>query len=195
MWGAWRTLRVPRPGRCSCHGHGQYRHYLPRQLRMPSTVDPMAHGCSVPNGKHTSSFSETILLLHTTDSLLQDGRNLGRGGLRIGGVGSDGVGERRSTGLVETKPVSIPTRQRGASAASQRRSSMPSTQPHCGANGIENYFQELQAMTRRATGAIVGRCDGLTEAILPEAEIAATRRLDWRMALENIAAVLKRLLR
>ena len=26
----------------------------------------------------------------------------------------------------------------------------------------------------------------LTEAILPEAEIAATLRLDWRMALENI---------
>jgi hypothetical protein len=32
------------------------------------------------------------------------------------------------------------------------------------------------------------------DAILLEAEIAATRRLDWRMALENISAVLKRLL-
>jgi hypothetical protein len=28
--------------------------------------------------------------------------------------------------------------------------------------------------------------DGLTDAILPEAEIAATRRLDWRRALENM---------
>lgn len=37
-------------------------------------------------------------------------------------------------------------------------------------------------------GAIAGSCDGLTEAILLVAEIAATRRLDWRMALENMAA-------
>ena len=34
--------------------------------------------------------------------------------------------------------------------------------------------------------AIAAGFDGLTDAILPEAEIAATRRLDWRMALENI---------
>jgi hypothetical protein len=36
--------------------------------------------------------------------------------------------------------------------------------------------------------------DGLTEAILPEAEIAASPRLDWRMALENIFDELKKLL-
>lgn len=48
-------------------------------------------------------------------------------------------------------------------------------------------------MVSNAAGADAGRCDGLTEAILLEAEIAATRRLDWRMALENIAAALKRL--
>ena len=24
--GAWRTRRAPRPGHCSCRGHGQYRH-------------------------------------------------------------------------------------------------------------------------------------------------------------------------
>lgn len=35
-------------------------------------------------------------------------------------------------------------------------------------------------------GAIAAAFDGLTDAIRPEAEIAATRRLDWRMALENI---------
>ena len=39
-----------------------------------------------------------------------------------------------------------------------------------------------------AAGAIAGGCDGLTDAILLVAEIAATRRLDWRMALENMAA-------
>jgi len=37
-----------------------------------------------------------------------------------------------------------------------------------------------------ADGRNCDGCDGLTDAILPEAEIAATRRLDWRMALENI---------
>lgn len=56
-------------------------------------------------------------------------------------------------------------------------------------------FGELEATAEMAAGAIAGGFDGLTEAILLEAEIAATRRLDWRMALENIAAVLKRLLR
>jgi hypothetical protein len=35
-------------------------------------------------------------------------------------------------------------------------------------------------------GAIDAGFDGLTDAILPEAEIAATRRLDWRRALENM---------
>jgi len=34
--------------------------------------------------------------------------------------------------------------------------------------------------------AIAAGGNELTEAILPEAEIAATRRLDWRMALENM---------
>lgn len=48
-------------------------------------------------------------------------------------------------------------------------------------------------MAAAVAGAIAGGCDGLTEAILPVAEIAATRRLDWRMALENMAVVLKRL--
>jgi CDGSH-type Zn-finger protein len=46
-------------------------------------------------------------------------------------------------------------------------------------------------MAATAAGAMAGGCDGLTEAILLEAEIAATRRLDWRMALENMAVVLK----
>ena len=63
-----------------------------------------------------------------------------------------------------------------------------STKLHCGANGIGNRFYELRAMAGRAAGAIAGGCDGLTEAILLVAEIAATRRLDWRMALENMAA-------
>jgi hypothetical protein len=70
---------------------------------------------------------------------------------------------------------------------------IPSTKLHCGANGIFSYILELWAMAATAAGAMAGSCDGLTEAILPEAEIAATRRLDWRMALENMAVVLKRL--
>lgn len=41
-------------------------------------------------------------------------------------------------------------------------------------------------MARCVTGAIDASYNGLTDAILPEAEIAATRRLDWRMALENM---------
>lgn len=59
---------------------------------------------------------------------------------------------------------------------------------HCRANGIGYRFYGSLAMAGCAAGAIAGSCDGLTEAILLVAEIAATRRLDWRMALENMAA-------
>ena len=65
----------------------------------------------------------------------------------------------------------------------------------CIANGIGTGFFELQATAEVAAGAMAGGCGGLTDAILLEAEIAATRRLDWRMALENMTAVLKSLLR
>jgi hypothetical protein len=41
-------------------------------------------------------------------------------------------------------------------------------------------------MGRWEMGAIAAYFDGLTDAIRPEAEIAATRRLDWRIALESI---------
>lgn len=90
-------------------------------------------------------------------------------------------------------------RQRGAPIAisAQRAATrIPSSlKLQCSANGIGNPFFELQAMAEVAAGAMAGSCDGLTEAILLEAEIAATRRLDWRMALENMTAVLKSLLR
>jgi hypothetical protein len=58
-------------------------------------------GCGIPDGKHTSSLGEAVLLLHATDPLLQDGGDLGGGGLSIGGVGSDLLGgvEGRCAGL------------------------------------------------------------------------------------------------
>lgn len=58
-------------------------------------------------------------------------------------------------------------------------------------NGSESCWRWLAGLQAQLQAV----CDGLTEAILLVAEIAATRRPDWRMALENIAAVLKRLLR
>lgn len=57
---------------------------------------------SVPDGEDTAGLSEAVLLLDATDPLLEDGGDLGGGGLRIGGVGSDllrGVEDRRA-GLV-----------------------------------------------------------------------------------------------
>lgn len=93
-------------------------------------------------------------------------------------------------------------RQRGAPitpiAISSQRAAAPnpsSLKLQCSANGIGVRVLELQAMAEVAAGAMAGGCDALTEAILLEAEIAATRRLDWRMALENMTAVLKSLLR
>jgi len=56
--------------------------------------------CGLPDGKHTSSLGETVLLLDATDPLLEDRGHLGRGGLCFGGIGSDGVGEGRGAGLV-----------------------------------------------------------------------------------------------
>jgi len=45
----------------------------------------------IPDGEDTASLSETGLLLNTTNSLLEDGRNLSRSGLGVGGVESGGV--------------------------------------------------------------------------------------------------------
>jgi hypothetical protein len=45
----------------------------------------------VPNRQDTTSLGETRLFLNTTDSLFENGGNLGGSGLRIGGVGSDTV--------------------------------------------------------------------------------------------------------
>lgn len=46
----------------------------------------------VPDGKDTSSLSKTSFLLNTTDSLLQDGGDLGGRGLGLGSVGTDLLG-------------------------------------------------------------------------------------------------------
>ena len=45
----------------------------------------------IPDGKNTTSLSEVGLLLDTTNSLLEDGRDLGGSSLGIGGVESGGV--------------------------------------------------------------------------------------------------------
>lgn len=54
--------------------------------------------CSVPDGEDTTGLGEGVLLLDATDALLQDGGDLGGGGLSIGSVGAGG-GERRGAGL------------------------------------------------------------------------------------------------
>lgn len=58
--------------------------------------------CGVPDGEDTTGLGEGVLLLDATDALLQDGGDLGGGGLSIGGVGA-GSGERRGAGLWEQK--------------------------------------------------------------------------------------------
>lgn len=45
--------------------------------------------CGVPDGKDTSSLGKAGLLLDTADPLLQDGGDLGGGGLSIGSIASD----------------------------------------------------------------------------------------------------------
>ena len=64
---------------------------------------------------------------------------------------------------------------------------------HRRAIGNANEQLGLVSMVRYIAGAIAAGFDGLTDASLPEAETAATRRLDWRRALENMADELKRL--
>jgi hypothetical protein len=48
-------------------------------------------GDTITDGEDTASLSETGLLLDTTDSLLEDRRDLSRSGLGVGGVESSGV--------------------------------------------------------------------------------------------------------
>lgn len=106
LW-TWRTRQAPQPGRCSCRGHGQYRHCSPvSSLYCAIRYLPWwswQWRSSVPDGKHTSSLGEAGLLLDAADPLLQDGGNLGGGGLRIGSVETGGVGERGSAGLLVEK--------------------------------------------------------------------------------------------
>lgn len=45
----------------------------------------------IPDGEDTASLSETGLLLDTTNSLLEDRRDLSGSGLGVGGVESSGV--------------------------------------------------------------------------------------------------------
>lgn len=54
----------------------------------------MFPGCcaSIPDGEDTAGLGETGLLLDTTDPLLEDGGDLGGGGLSVGSIAaSEGV--------------------------------------------------------------------------------------------------------
>jgi len=143
---------------------------------------------SIPDGENTSGLGKTGLLLYAADPLLEDGRHLGRGGLRVGGIGSHllrGVkdGRRRSGLLRQYRQHSARRRSSLAPIAAPPSASTPCS---CSSNGIVMPSGELQTMAGWRAGAIDAGFDGLTDAILPEAEIAATRRLDWRRALENM---------
>ena len=64
-------------------------------LSMQLASDIRLSHCSfhlVPDREDTAGLGETSLLLHTADPLLEDGGDLGRGGLSIGGIAaSEGV--------------------------------------------------------------------------------------------------------
>lgn len=48
----------------------------------------------IPDSEDTSGLGEARLFLNTTDSLLEDGGDLGGGGLGVGGIAaSEGVGD------------------------------------------------------------------------------------------------------
>lgn len=68
---------------------------------------------------------------------------------------------------------------------SQLNNPNPSNKLQCEAIGIDDRSRELLAMARWIAGAIAAGGDGLTEVICALADTAA-RRLDWRIALENI---------
>lgn len=148
----------------------------------------MACWCGIPDGENTSGLGKAGLFLHAADPLLENRGHLGRGGLRVGGIGSHllrGVeGGRCGSGLLQQNHQQ--SARRRSSIAPNAALPSASTQLNGSANGIGIPSWELQTMAGWRTGAIDACFDGLTDAILPEAEIAATRRPDWRRALENI---------
>jgi hypothetical protein len=158
------------------------------QLLLSSSTSVMACWGGIPNGENTSGLGKTGLLLHAADPLFEDGRHLGRGGLRVGGIGSHllrGVEDgRRGSGLSRQNHQHSARRRSSLTANAAPPSA--STPCRCSSNGIAMPSSELQTMAGWRACAIDAGFDGLTDAILPEAEIAATRRLDWRRALENI---------
>jgi hypothetical protein len=174
----WRTRQAPQPGRCSCRGHGQYRHcslvsslFLLRYLRWR---------CGVPNGQHTSSLGEAVLLLDAADPLLQDRGNLGGGGLRIGGVRADGVGERGSAGLLVRKPVSTMLSAEGDSIPPSAARPAPSTKAYCGANGIAQWqAAAMDLPTQSCPWQRLQRPGGSTGGWLLRTWLRLLKRLVW----------------
>ena len=73
----------------------------------------------------------------------------------------------------------------GELVGNQRGALNPCSELQCCANGAMNRVRKLRAMARWIAGAIAAGGDGLTEEICALADTAA-RRLDWRMARENI---------
>ena len=80
------------------------------ELLSLDVVHAVDTGDTVTDGENTTSLGEGVLLLDTADPLLQDGGNLGGGGLRFGGVGSGSVDERGSAGLWRRKGISTASR-------------------------------------------------------------------------------------
>lgn len=62
------------------------------RIFLPHDPLPALGGIDVPDGQNTTGLGETSLLLNTTDALLQNGRDLGRGGLSLRGVRADLLG-------------------------------------------------------------------------------------------------------
>ena len=72
-------------------------------IRRPNFSPSRPRRIDVPDRQNTTSLSETSLLLDTTNTLLKDGRDLGRGGLGLSGVRAnllsstgDGAGNSRA---------------------------------------------------------------------------------------------------
>jgi hypothetical protein len=138
----------------------------------------MDTGNTITNGQNATCFSKTSFFLDTTDSLLEDGGNFCGRGFGVGGVRSyllcscvdrgwgDNSGLRRMSS-VEDLPMKPLSGIQLSSPGILR-----------GTRSMLEMVQELLSSTARVWK--------LTEAILPEAEIAASWRLARRAVLDII---------
>lgn len=151
-------------------------------------------GVSVPDGQDATGLGETRLLLHTSDSLLENGGNLGGCGFGVDSIRPELVGcgvenSWRGSGLGRRKncQCSVAAQELPCQCDSRQQA----RRPQLWSSSIEalGSGRKPRAGCSRPRGRMLDGWSGPTDAILPGPAIAPTARGAWRRAFLNIVDI------